>query len=174
MRACIDNWNSYKWEGSIEKGKFLIKLPLGNRFIATRGLFHVINYKDINKWHDPKARKWIPDYSFKNLALNVYLIPKFENGKISYDNVDVLWDNNEPYSPSYRVFKILPLLPRKIEDYTNYNLELLRQTIVTAFNNPTVRNGLSKAITDAVTSSPHVGQVTSLSGGGSSLTAGIK
>lgn len=174
MRACIDNWNSYKWEGAIEKGKFIIKLPLGKRLIATKGLFYVMKGKDINKWHDPKARNWVPDYSFNNLALNVYLIPKYENGQISYGNVDVLWVNSEPYSPSYRVFKLLPLLPRKIEEYINYNLELLRQTVVTVFNNPTVRNSLSKAITDDVTSSPHERQITSLSGGDSSLTVGIK
>jgi hypothetical protein len=174
MRACIDNWNSYKWEGSIEKGKFIIKLPLGKRLIATKGLYYVMKGKDINKWHDPKARNWIPDYSFNNLALNVYLIPKYENGQISYGNVDVFWDNNEPYSPSYRVFKLIPLLPQKIEDYTNYNLELLRQTVVTAFNNSSVRNRLSKAITDDVTSSPHERQITSLSVEGSSLTVGIK
>ena len=174
MRACIDNWNSYKWEGSIEKGEFIIKLSLGKRLIATKGLFHVMKGKDINKWHDPKARDWVPDYLFNNLALNVYLTPKYESGQISYGNVDVLWYNNEPYSPSYRVFKLLPLLPKKIEDYTNDNLELLRQTVVTAFNNPTVRNRLSEAIVDDITSSLHDRQITSLSGVGLGLTVGIK
>jgi hypothetical protein len=158
IRACIDQWSTAPWAGSIENGKLKISLSFTNLsilVIKTRAID-----EDLDKglgiswvdspgdWADLRADENIQDYRLSGY-LEVFLAPYGDSNGLSYSGVDVHWSFYEPLTgwvgPGRFICKELE--EPKITDYKNSCIEIMRQRILALFSDNQIRARLTGALT---------------------------
>jgi hypothetical protein len=159
IRACVDNWESYGWQGGIANGMFKIRIQF-KRFsrILTRAMEEEKIYllgiwHDLHPWSSSYGDEMIPDYAYERLRLDILLTPQVDNnGRLSYSKVNVRWhyDRDLGFVGAGRTW--LSEIEKKIIDYKNKNMQVIRQRISNEFVDNKTRNYLARALTQHVKS----------------------
>jgi len=161
IRACMDNLKTYPWKGFIENGIFKIRLQFSsNLFVKTRKMEQKktsSGWENNFDWNDNLADRNVPDYFYVAPCLDVYLVPVVQNGVLSYGNVAVNWLWHEdkgfvwpegalvrdPFAIPYGH----PTEKAMILNYKTDVMNILIQRVATAFNDSSIRDLMTAALT---------------------------
>jgi hypothetical protein len=166
IRACPDNLGTLPWKGSIENGKFKIKIQLNsNLFIKTRKMEEKktgSGWEERFDWNSWDADHNIPDYVYVAPCMDVYLTPAVQDGTLSYAVVDVIWSwfKDEGFfwpqgalvSDPFAIPWGHPLEKSMILSYKTEVMNTMKQRIVGAFQDSTIRNRMKTLLTARVKS----------------------
>jgi len=184
IRACLDSLGTHPWLGSIENGKFKIRMQFNsNLFIKTRKM-HQENkgkgWKDKFEWRDDITDRNVPDYFYVALCLEAFLTPAVQGGHLGYSTVDVRWfwakDNGFVWpegalvSDPFRVPYGHPVEKEMILSYKTGVMNAMKQRLVTVFQDNAVRSRLTAALTAKVKTGEFANRtVASVSGAGATV-----
>jgi hypothetical protein len=157
IRACVDAWRLAFDNASIENGKFKVAFKFGEiRVIAVRAMeerttFGIYGGDMTWDWSDQDADYAIQNFRFSG-GLEIILAPGVENGNISYKLEAAGWAFYEPLTGwvGPGAFRIPEVEEPKIVQYKDRILELIRQRIMTMFNDAGVRAKLASALNQSV------------------------
>ena len=189
IRACLDNLGTHPWQGTIENGKWKIRLQFNsNVFIKTRVMEQENKgngWKDIFEWRDEITDLNVPDYVYVALCMDVFLTPDVQNGQLGYSTVEVqwfwaedrgfVWPENALVQDPFKIPYGHPTTKAMILSYKTDIMNVLKQRLTIAFQDSAVRNRLATALTTKVKSGELAGKtIESVSGTGGTVKVTLK
>ena len=184
IRACLDNLDTYPWLGSIEDGKFKIRMQFrSNLFIKTRIMYQKktgSGWKDKFDWKDVITDQNVPDYIYVALCLEAFLTPVVQGEGLSYSAVEVkwfwaedrgfIWPEHALVADPFRPPDGHPVTREMILSYKTDVMNSMKQRLAVAFQNNGVRDRLKAALTAKVKTGEFAGKtMVSVSGSGTNV-----